>query len=86
MEEHSEETANIIKMIPFLEKDIKDLKVDPKTDLRRQMFPHLFQEVTKLVISSFGEASCFCYMHLHHLNEWKELTQPTMHVSEHQWT
>lgn len=47
MEEHSEETANIIKMIPCLEKDIKDLKLDPKSDLRRQMFPHLFQEVTK---------------------------------------
>ena len=47
IEEHVVENGEIDFLIKDLVKEVEGLQFDPKTDVRRQMFPHLYREIPK---------------------------------------
>ncbi|XP_072169243.1 uncharacterized protein C20orf96-like [Diadema setosum] len=47
IEEHIEENGELDVYIRELTEEVQGLSVDPKTDVRKQMFPHLYREVPK---------------------------------------
>ncbi|XP_030831368.1 myosin-11 [Strongylocentrotus purpuratus] len=47
IEGHIEENEALETIIQHLKEDVKSMSTDPKSDVRKQMFPHLYKEVQK---------------------------------------
>ena len=47
IDQHLMKGVELEKLNEDLVEELKRLKLDPKTDVRQQMFPHLFKEVPK---------------------------------------